>query len=54
MEKGEFSKSAQDSHSNDPKYVLPVRTAKHIALSMSLWWCSKGSRIRCSTTPASI
>ncbi|KAF5822343.1 hypothetical protein HanXRQr2_Chr01g0025361 [Helianthus annuus] len=36
----------------DPKNVLPVRTAKQIALKISLCWCSNGSNIRCSITPA--
>lgn len=40
------------SYISDPKNVLPVRTAKQIALNMSLCWCSKGSKIRCSITPA--
>ena len=39
---------------NDPKKVFPVRTAKQIALRITLWWCSQGSRILCSITPASI
>lgn len=43
----------KNSYISDPKNVLPVRTAKQIALKMSLCWCSKGSKIRCSITPAS-
>ena len=40
------------THNNEPKYVLPVRTAKDAALSQSLCRCSMGSKIRCSITPA--
>jgi len=36
------------THNNEPKNVLPVRTAKLKALSQSLCWCSMGSKIRCS------
>lgn len=42
----------QKSYNSEPKKVFPVLTAKQIALSMSLCWCSKGSKIRCSITPA--
>lgn len=42
------------THNNEPKYVLPVRTAKHKALNNNLCLWRAGSKIRCSTTPASI
>jgi hypothetical protein len=42
------------SYNNEPRNVLPVRTAKLSALSMILCWCSIGSKMRCSITPASI
>lgn len=42
----------KNSYMSDPKNVLPVRTAKQIALKMSLCWCNRGSKIRCSITPA--
>lgn len=40
------------TYNKEPKKVLPVLTAKHMALSASLCWCSNGSKRRCSTTPA--
>ena len=39
------------SYNNEPKYVLPVRTAKQRALSTSLCWCNKGSKSLCSIIP---
>lgn len=41
------------SYNNEPKYVLPVRTAKQSALRISLCWCNKGSKSLCSIIPAS-